>query len=767
MKRKISLLLAAVMLLTGCNSTQSETTTQTTEAATTTTAETTAITTSATTVATPTSATTTTEEEQPDPAEELPRMDGSTSATPLEAGLKAELLGISYNEAKELVYHTKTHESFERLLSDKVDLIFSVPISEEQQKMADEAGVTLNAVPVAKEGFVFVVNADNPVDTLTTQQIKDIYSGKITNWAEVGGKDMPILAYQRNTDSGSQNYMTQFMGDTALKAPESKYVAMGMGGLMDAIATYDNSEGAIGYSVYSYAAQMYANANKVKFIAVDGVEPTKATMADDSYSLSSCTYIIYPDTADEKTMNFVNWAVSDEGQNAVLKSGYLPVNGMEIPDSYLPYDAVGTGEAKPADYAPYPEYSEMYLGHDDGIKLSGYLLDRDNYYELACLRDKELQERINDDIREATDYLKQYYDDKYINTELMNHTNLPLKKAGGVSIMAECRNGYLSILLYYESKDIKNHLVFSAYSRSYDYAVSLNYDLFTGEKIEKLSDLFYEGADFVPTMNNAISDFISTHYVPSTDVKQKIDFSGLLGEPEVFTISRIWLPQDNAYFYDSPYLDYTGDQSIYDLMVVGKYRDMSEIFAREDDAYNASYTEWETDYTIENGLYIPYVKSSRYHTEAEIKERNELYYNAYKAAAKVFEEEFGYEFGAYDWATHMRMQKQGGAYYLTTGYVEADLTAWFDAETLEPLSISDMLGENWIEHASSEVKNASAHSLSGYTIPVDYNEDPPVQKGYLSAWIMYEKEEDWWSMQNVDIPLSEVNMKYIGDYMDY
>ncbi len=765
MKRKISLLLAAVMLLTGCNSTQPETTTQITEAATTTTAETTVTTSSAATVTTTTSATTTTEEEQPDPAEELPRMDGSTSATPLEAGLKAELLGISYNEAKELVYHTKTHESFERLLSGKVDLIFSVPISEEQQKMADEAGVTLNAVPVAKEGFVFVVNADNPVDTLTTQQIKDIYSGKITNWAEVGGKDMPILAYQRNTDSGSQNYMTQFMGDTALKAPESKHVAIEMGGLMDAIATYDNSEGAIGYSVYSYAAQMYANANKVKFIAVDGVEPTKATMADDSYSLSSCTYIIYPDTADEKTMNFVNWVVSDEGQNAVLKSGYLPVNGMEIPDSYLPYDAVGTGAAKPADYKPDSKYSVKTPRYKDGIKLSGYLEKQVNYYELTFLADKDLQDRINADIREATDSLRPYYDDKY----LVGHwSDDPNELTGGVSIMAECRNGYLSILLYYESKDIKNNdPIFYAYSQSYDYAVSLNYDLFTGEKIEKLSDLFYEGADFVPTMNNAISDFISINYVPSNEIKQKIDFSGLLGEPEVFTISRIWLPQDNAYFYDSPYLDYTGDQSIYDLMVVGKYRDMSEIFVREDDAYNASYTEWETDYTVENGLYIPYVKSSRYHTEEEIKERNELYYKAYKAAAKVFEEEFGYEFGRYDWATQMRMQKQGGAYYLTTGYVEADFAAWLDAETLEPLSISDLLGENWIEHASSEVKNASAYSLSGYTIPVDYNEDPPVQKDYLSAWIMYKKEENWWSMQNVDIPLSEVNMKYIGDHTDY
>ena len=764
MKKKIAFIIALTMILSGCNADKNvdETTTEIT----TVTAVETIATDETTATITTVLSTTTAEEKQPEPAKELPRMDGSTSATPLEAGLKAELLGITYNEAKELVSHTKTHESFERLLNGEVDLIFSVPISEEQQKMADEKGITLNAVPVAKEGFVFVVNADNPVDALTVQQIKDIYSGKITNWAELGGKDMPILAYQRNTDSGSQNYMTQFMGETTLKKPESKYVAIGMGGLMDAIATYDNSESAIGYSVYSYAAQMYANANKVKFIAVDGVEPTKATMADESYPLSSCTYIIYPDTAEENTIDFVNWAVSDEGQNAVLKSGYLPVNGMEIPDSYLPYNAVGTGEGKPDNYEPYREYSVSFLSYEYGIKLSGYLENQDNYYELNCLADTDLQDRINADIREATDSLKPYFEEKFTNESHWDYS--PLRLTGGVSIVAECRNGYLSILLYYSDKSVENiDPIAYQYSQSYNHAVSLNYDLFTGEKIEKLSDLFYEGVDFAPAMNNAVSDFISNDYIPATGAEQKIDFSGLLGEPEVFTINRIWLPQDNAYFYDSPYLLYTGDESIYDLMVVGKYRDMSGLFKNEDDVYDASYTEWEKDYIVENGLYIPYVKSSRYHTDDEIKAQSELYYKAYTAAAKVFKEEYDYKFGAYEWNMQLRMSKQGGAYCLTIGVVSADFSAWLDAETLEPLSISDMLGEKWIEYASDNAKAALGYSLCAYYIPFDISGDTPVQEDYLIANIMYKIDDERWGMESIHIPLSEVNMKYIGEYENF
>lgn len=280
----------------------------------------------------------------------LPRMDGSTSAAPLETGLKSGFLGISYNDAKKLVSHTTTHDSFKRLIGGEVDLILSVPISEEQQKAADDAGVKLTMEPVAREGFVFVVNAGNPVDSLTQDQLRKIYSGEITNWKQLGGNDEPILPYQRNTDSGSRNYMTVFMGDTKLIPPKTDLVAVGMGGLMDAVAVYDNSAGAIGYSVYSYAAQMYANANKVKFIAVDGIEPSKATMADESYPLLSCTYAIYTDKSADSAREFTEKMLSDEGQMLVLESGYLPVNGMEVPAKYLPYEAVGTGEPRPAGF---------------------------------------------------------------------------------------------------------------------------------------------------------------------------------------------------------------------------------------------------------------------------------------------------------------------------------------------------------------------------------------------------------------------------------
>ena len=189
--------------------------------------------------------------------------------------------------------HSTTWGSFSKLLEDQADMIFSTPISEEQETMALEAGVTLEQTPIVREAFVFVVNAKNPVDTLTQQQIRDIYSGKITNWKELGGEDEPIVAFQRNTDSGSQNYMLDFMGDTPLMDAPEELRPASMSGLMSVIAPNDGSPGSIGYSVYAYAADMYGLGDNIKFIRLDGVAPSKAAMISEEYPLTSFNYAIY------------------------------------------------------------------------------------------------------------------------------------------------------------------------------------------------------------------------------------------------------------------------------------------------------------------------------------------------------------------------------------------------------------------------------------------------------------------------------------------
>ena len=263
--------------------------------------------------------------------EDYPIIDGSTSAIPLDAGIRAALFDLSQADAEAEIVHTTTHQSFERLINGEVDAIFTVPISAEQQAAANQKGITLESVPAAMEGFVFVVNADNPVESLTQEQIKGIYSGKITNWSEVGGNDAEIIPFQRNLDSGSQNYMTVFMGDEELIEAKSEYLLYGMAGILDAISGYDNGVDSIGYSVYSYASDMYNNANGIKFISVDGVKPSLETMASGEYPLLSCTYFMYSadEPQDSPVRKLAEFIASDLGQQAVESSGYVKAQQLK------------------------------------------------------------------------------------------------------------------------------------------------------------------------------------------------------------------------------------------------------------------------------------------------------------------------------------------------------------------------------------------------------------------------------------------------------
>ncbi len=258
--------------------------------------------------------------------ENFPVIDGSTSTIPLDAGLRAMLFDIPQSDAEILVSHTKTHTAFQKLINGECDMIFSVPLSDEQETMASNANFMPTLVPIALEGFVFVVNANNPVDSLTQEQIRGIYSGRITNWSEVGGNDAEIIAYQRNNDSGSQNHMTVFMGDTPLMPAKMELVALGMQGLMDSVAVNDNSENSIGYSVYSYAAQMYSEQGKVKFITVDGIPAKLETMADKTYPLLSTTYMMYNADIDKNsaTGRFIEFIQSEDGIKAIENAGYIP-----------------------------------------------------------------------------------------------------------------------------------------------------------------------------------------------------------------------------------------------------------------------------------------------------------------------------------------------------------------------------------------------------------------------------------------------------------
>ena len=124
---------------------------------------------------------------------DLPLLDGATALYPVySAFAQAVYPKKTYSLYNSEVACSNTIRAYEKLIDKEVDIIFVAPPSKEQLNKAEEAGVNFRYTPVGKEAFVFFVNARNPVDNLTIEQLQGVYSGEITNWKELGGKEEAI-----------------------------------------------------------------------------------------------------------------------------------------------------------------------------------------------------------------------------------------------------------------------------------------------------------------------------------------------------------------------------------------------------------------------------------------------------------------------------------------------------------------------------------------------------------------------------------------------
>src|SRR5699024_5634065 len=139
--------------------------------------------------------------------EEFPGVDGSTACIPLIAQMMADTAGVPLTEAQSSVTVSTTAYAWENMGvygSSDVELLVVYEAPDYVKEEIAAAGVELEQKAVGRDALVFIVNEDNPVQSLTLAQLRDIYAGRVTNWSEVGGADVPIVAFQRGEDSGSQ-----------------------------------------------------------------------------------------------------------------------------------------------------------------------------------------------------------------------------------------------------------------------------------------------------------------------------------------------------------------------------------------------------------------------------------------------------------------------------------------------------------------------------------------------------------------------------------
>lgn len=179
-------------------------------------------------------------------------------------------------------------------------------------KLPDEAKA-LTATVVAKDGIAIVVNPKNKSVNLTTDQVRDIFNGKITNWKEVGGNDVPITVVSREAGSGTRSSFEQIVGNINLK--KDALIQDSNGTIRETVANDANSIGYLSHGLIN---------EKIKALKVDDQECTTESIIAGNYKLVRPIFLLVKGSLQGEVKNFIDYILSDEGQKTIKADGLLP-----------------------------------------------------------------------------------------------------------------------------------------------------------------------------------------------------------------------------------------------------------------------------------------------------------------------------------------------------------------------------------------------------------------------------------------------------------
>jgi phosphate transport system substrate-binding protein len=192
--------------------------------------------------------------------------------------------------------------------------------SSEREKLKQRYSTLGVEIKTAKDGIALYLNEANPVQELTLDQIKGIYTGTITNWKQLGGNDSKIILYGRENSSGTYVYFR----DNVLKGQDYAGTMQTMPGTAAVVNAVTKDVNGIGYGGAAYAKGV--RFLKVKLDASSpGYEPNEETVKTNQYPITRYLYMYTRNKPTGDLKKFIDWVLSDEGQEVVKKVGYFPV----------------------------------------------------------------------------------------------------------------------------------------------------------------------------------------------------------------------------------------------------------------------------------------------------------------------------------------------------------------------------------------------------------------------------------------------------------
>ena len=297
----------------------------------------------------------------------FPFIDCSTSTSPLRDMVMYSLLGISWkwgldvasgsqyavwfnlpegmeigsdehkafsDRIHELDGYSGSHGAYVNLIDGVCDVIIdSRDISRNEKEYAAEKNVTVVTKPIAWDALVFIVHPDNPVKTLTTKQIRQIYTGAIRNWKELGGENHEIHPYTRDPDSGSQEKMeTLVMGGQKMK----EWPEMMGNTMLSPYVSVEMDPYGIAYTPFYFCERMVRDLRNVRVLAIDGVYPTAETLLNEvrgqrnGYPFYSHIYAAVRASLHKNSHpgQIYTWLSTPKAKDIIDESGYIALRNL-------------------------------------------------------------------------------------------------------------------------------------------------------------------------------------------------------------------------------------------------------------------------------------------------------------------------------------------------------------------------------------------------------------------------------------------------------
>ena len=239
----------------------------------------------------------------------LVTISGSTSVGPL-----AEKLAMKYEEENDVKIEVNQIGSSAGI-TNAISGVSQIGMSSRDLKQ-EEKDSNLQELIIAYDGIVVVAHPSNPVKDLTMEQVKQIFTGEITNWKEVGGEDMEIVVVSREDGSGSRDAFQEIVGYESGQLIKNAIVASGNGNIKTTVAM---NKHAIGFISFEYVDE------SVSTMAINGVQAKAENVLAGQYELSRPFLFVHKEDVPESAKQFMEFILTPEGQKIVESAGAIPL----------------------------------------------------------------------------------------------------------------------------------------------------------------------------------------------------------------------------------------------------------------------------------------------------------------------------------------------------------------------------------------------------------------------------------------------------------